>query len=124
MLRIVIVIISLFMLIRPVIPVVDYMVNYDYIKNELCVNKEKPQLHCNGKCHLAKELAKASESSENNKDKKNIVTESIVVFFQEIDEIFTPRALFYNIQKIKIHSGYNLFYSYLNINSVFRPPIV
>ncbi len=49
------------MLVKPVLPVVEYMVNYDYISKVLCENKAKPKLKCNGKCHLMKELAKASE---------------------------------------------------------------
>src|SRR5690606_41102997 len=43
-----IVILALFMLVKPIIPVVEYVVFYDYIKNELCVNKDKPELKCNG----------------------------------------------------------------------------
>ncbi len=31
-----------------------------------CVNKSKPQMHCNGKCQLQKKL-----NEENNKDKQN-----------------------------------------------------
>ena len=31
-----------------------------------CVNKNKPQMHCNGKCQLQKKL-----NDENNKDKQN-----------------------------------------------------
>lgn len=36
----------------------DYLLNYDYISKVLCINKDKPEMHCNGKCHLAKELKK------------------------------------------------------------------
>jgi len=42
--------------------VLDYQLNKDYIAKTLCINKEKPKLHCNGKCQLAKKLA-AEESS-------------------------------------------------------------
>lgn len=35
---------------------VHYSVNYDYYAHVLCVNKNRPSLHCNGKCHLKKEL--------------------------------------------------------------------
>ncbi len=45
------------MLFKPVIPILKYIVFYDYIKNELCENKDKPKLECNGKCHLAKVTA-------------------------------------------------------------------
>jgi hypothetical protein len=42
----------------------DYAINYDYISKVLCINKDKPELKCNGKCHLMKELAKASEDDK------------------------------------------------------------
>lgn len=33
-----------------------YELNIEYITEKFCENKEKPELKCNGKCHLAKEL--------------------------------------------------------------------
>src|SRR5690554_7517932 len=59
------------MLFKPVIPVLEYVVFYDYIKNELCENKEIAEMECNGKCHLVKELAKASDAPENGKEKRD-----------------------------------------------------
>ena len=42
----------------------DYILNKDFISANLCVNKAKPILKCNGKCHLAKQLKKSSSSKE------------------------------------------------------------
>ena len=39
--------------------VVDYQLNKARITEQFCVNKARPQLHCNGKCHLASQLRKA-----------------------------------------------------------------
>jgi hypothetical protein len=39
--------------------VVDYQLNKARITKLYCVNKARPQLHCNGKCHLAQQLRKA-----------------------------------------------------------------
>ena len=49
------------MTIRPVLPIINYAVNYDYIVENLCENKEKPELMCNGKCYVRKELTKANQ---------------------------------------------------------------
>jgi len=111
------------MLFKPILPIAEYVVFYDYIKNELCVNKDKPELKCNGKCHLMKELAKASDASENGKDSKHFSVETSIVFCQAINENFSFKPLFY-IHKSKITSRYNLSYSSLKADSVFRPPIV
>lgn len=110
------------MLFKPVIPVLEYMVFYDYFKNELCENKEKVELKCNGKCQLKKELAKASDFPENGKEKR-ITFETNVVLYQEIEEHFVFDPQFYTY-KSKIPTNYNLSYSYVKTNYVFRPPIV
>lgn len=33
-----------------------YNLNKDYIARVLCENRDKPQLHCDGKCYLARRL--------------------------------------------------------------------
>lgn len=38
--------------------------NKGYIVQELCVNRDKPQLHCNGKCYLIKKLKQAQDKEE------------------------------------------------------------
>ena len=45
-------------------PYVDYVLNYDYIKKELCENKDKPKMNCHGKCYLKKEIKKTQEEEE------------------------------------------------------------
>lgn len=44
--------------------VVDYQLNKARITALYCVNKARPQLHCNGKCHLAKQLRKAESGDK------------------------------------------------------------
>lgn len=58
--------VSLTMLIKPLWPVVEYIMNYDYIVNVLCENKDKPELQCDGKCYLAQMLAEESQQNEKN----------------------------------------------------------
>lgn len=41
---------------RPTFPLFNYVINYDYIAEVLCINKEKEVLQCNGKCQLTKEI--------------------------------------------------------------------
>ncbi|MBF9222997.1 hypothetical protein I2H31_17970 [Hymenobacter sp. BT662] len=43
----------------PEVLVVNYQLNKARITELYCVNKARPQLHCNGKCHLAQQLRKA-----------------------------------------------------------------
>lgn len=45
-------------LLQPSLPILEYIVNYDYIINELCENRDKPILTCNGKCYLGDQVEK------------------------------------------------------------------
>lgn len=38
--------------------------NQNYIAKELCINRDKPQLHCNGKCYLMNKLKQAQEKEQ------------------------------------------------------------
>ncbi len=44
----------------------NFYANQNYIAHNLCENRTKPQLHCNGKCQLQKKL-----NQEDSKDKQN-----------------------------------------------------
>lgn len=46
--------------------IVHYGLNIKEITEKYCVNKDKPMLHCNGKCHLAKQLKAATDEKNSN----------------------------------------------------------
>ncbi len=111
------------MFLKPILPVVDYVVNYEYISKVLCENKAKPMMHCNGKCHLMKELAKVAETDNpKSSDKKSFSPIQEVLFFKEIKS--------FNIvscgcsKQTKNSLSYLNLYSYLNANSEFHPPTI
>lgn len=51
-----------------VLPYFDYAINYDYIVNELCENKNKTELACNGKCYLSKEIKQNTEDTSQHSE--------------------------------------------------------
>lgn len=112
---------TLYMAFRPLIPLVEYAVNYDYISTVLCINKSKPELHCNGKCYLSKELAKTndSDSSPLNKTKnsgqKIIDTCTLpgITVIQKADQLISPGFNFL----------YETTYSFLFLKHIFKPPV-
>ncbi|SIS63872.1 hypothetical protein SAMN05421766_10368 [Zobellia uliginosa] len=81
--------VAFIMMVKPLWPVAEYIANYDYIKNVLCENRDKPMLHCDGKCYLAKQLAKESEENSKNPfgEKQAKVEIQPVVFFQSLLQI-------------------------------------
>ena len=112
------------MILKPILPVLDYIVNYEYISKVLCENKAKPTLKCNGKCHLMKELAKASEDEKPIKsDKKDNSKQEIeILFFSESNNISFPHNIGRN--KSNINTNYSNNYNYLNSVFVFHPPTI
>ncbi|AWH86963.1 hypothetical protein HYN59_08640 [Flavobacterium album] len=109
------------MLLKPVLPVLDYIINYDYIATTLCENKAKPEMHCNGKCHLAKELAKAAENEKPLSEKKSGHIETEVLFFEAIATFqLSPQ---FNVSKTANSTEYRNGYSHLDAAFVFRPPV-
>lgn len=116
-------ILALFLLLKPIFPVIDYVVNYDYISKVLCINKEKPKLNCNGKCYLMKELAKNSESENPVSNNKKIVSQETVIVFCEEINTFTLTPIYFQKNK-RANSNYSNLYSYKISNAVFHPPTV
>jgi hypothetical protein len=83
----------------------------------LCENQDKPELQCNGKCHL-KKVAQSQ-------DKKESTPESIVDF-KELILYPSPMTTFVLARNIYIKkeffSSYFNFYSFNTSNDCFHPP--
>ncbi|MEY3956556.1 MAG: hypothetical protein RLZ73_1011 [Bacteroidota bacterium] len=50
-----------------------YRINRDYIAENLCVNRDKPMLNCNGQCYLAKKLKAAEEKEAFRKNARSCI---------------------------------------------------
>lgn len=80
-------------------------------------------MHCNGKCHLMKQLAKEAETEKpSTPNKKSGTAEFETLFFQETTA-FEMHSSFVLITS-KAPVGYSNLYAYLNTHSVFHPPTV
>ena len=109
-------------ILKPIIPVIDYVVNYHYIATVLCENKDKPQLNCCGKCHLKKELAKASEGEKpNSSDKKDNTKQEVEVLFYEDIASLVIAPIYFESEN-KLIDNYSNFYFHLKGCAVFHPP--
>ncbi|TYA74203.1 hypothetical protein [Seonamhaeicola marinus] len=99
-----------------------YELNIDYIIETYCVNKEEPELKCNGKCHLASKL---SGSLNTNKEEPSALT--------SIFEAFVPVYYHeYELHKcLKLSDfftennwGYTKLFTSLNFDKITPPPRV
>lgn len=84
---------------------------------KLCENKDKPELQCNGKCHL-KKVAESSTNTNNNEPVRLIDFREILLHSQEI-----VTYQFYNTitEKNNLFEYKNL-YNFTSLNTCFKPP--
>ena len=99
-------------------PHVNYWMNRDYIAAELCENKDKPELDCNGKCHLKKEI---QHNNDDRNEEQEVSSTLMLEFFQHPDAFnlilheLTVEAIFHHYSD-PVVSGF--------VGIIFRPPKV
>ncbi len=112
---------AFFILFKPLLPIAEYLLNYDYITKELCVDKNKIDNTCKGKCYLSKKMGEASKQQEPS-DKTRLS-------YYEINNVFLPSTqlsfIFKSAENVKnyIRDTYNCTYSFSELSSIFHPPI-
>ena len=62
--------------------VVDFTLNRAIITARFCVNKTRPQLHCDGKCYFAKQLKQQEERGNKAPNPLKEQVEMLAVAFQ------------------------------------------
>jgi len=100
-----------------------WKINQNYIIENFCVNKDKPKMHCNGKCHLSKQLEKVDETKQ---DKSKFPTE--IFKFKYVDNfIFKDFQIsyknnYYSKNKLKFcfPKSFSLSNGYLK--EIYQPP--
>jgi hypothetical protein len=101
-----------------------YKIDQKRIAKELCENKFKPALKCNGKCYLAKKLKKLQEEAV----KKNSEKKSNPYSVKSLDEKYctiTKTFLFSEMESpIKHEFSYISFYSLSHSKIEEKPPSV
>ncbi len=106
-------------MLKPMLPIIDYYVNYSYIAAQLCENKDKPILDCNGKCYVAKEIEKNSKS--NNQD--TIVPEfKIDLYLPNATALNLVEVIFIPITKKVTPSTKETIWQETFLFSIFHPP--
>ncbi len=96
--------------------------NQAYIAQALCENKDKPQMHCGGKCYLYKQLKKAEErENEKNSFPNSIPKLKFTDHFIADDYKWNIETLWISVQKTPF-SNYSSHVLIGYENSIFRPP--
>ena len=95
----------------------DYQINKArFAKN--CVNKARPQMHCNGQCQLMKKLRQQQKKEEQNPERK-LENRTEVLSFSSSFTTDVPENYFYNIpSKTTYNPGNPVHRSF----DIFHPP--
>ena len=94
-----------------------YHLNKSYITENFCVNKAKPEMQCNGKCHLKKELKESEESTSKNPVSLKQFNELFLTCDNPIADFLKPVASVTSI----IVTSFDFFYSD-PCKDIFHPP--
>jgi len=95
--------------------VAHFYLNRAYITRNFCENRDKPQLHCNGKCQLRKKLQK-----ENKQEKAIFQNDKHdITLFCEADVILPVFAVYFSPQK---YFTYNVKRKINFSSAIFHPP--
>lgn len=92
-----------------------YTIDIESFVENLCENKDKPKLQCNGKCYLTK-ITKDTSSDDNNIPV--IKWEQNVYYPNELPEYIT--IAFKPLKNIQF--WYLSYYKGVDLSSVFHPP--
>ena len=97
--------------------IIDFYANQKYIAQNLCVNKDKPMMHCCGKCQLRKKLQQQQNNDKQNPEQRN-----------NKNEVLSSKSFFATAPLVKMQE---LCINYTNLSfakeiemprSFFHPP--
>jgi hypothetical protein len=95
-----------------------YLLNKSYIAQVLCINKEKKEMACDGKCYLKKQLKK-EEEKETNKPVYIKLQNDVVLYFKTVNHF---QANAYPLQKLNLHNDSRSTIFKGNPLDIFHPP--
>jgi hypothetical protein len=98
---------------------VDFKLHQEYIAKVLCVNKDKTQMGCNGKCHLSKQMQKVEEK-EQKQTPQHVKGKRDFVFYSNSTE--KSKNLIGNSKDKKQFICTKQHYEEPFLNKVFHPP--
>lgn len=96
-----------------------FKINQKEIVELFCINKNKPQIECDGKCYLKNKLQETEQSTTNNQTAKNNQVKQVneELFFIETNS----NKFILNLKKHYFLEKDN-YYKLSLITSIFHPP--
>lgn len=107
------------LLCRPFVPYLNYELNKEYIKENLCINRDKPEMHCEGKCYLQSQIQKEMQQQEQKEPLHSSTLEAISVHqsIAAYEIVYFPEEITVNFPECV-----SPCYAHLHHTDVFNPP--
>jgi hypothetical protein len=101
----------------------DFEIRRDYIVANLCENRDRPIMNCNGKCYLAKRIA-ALDEQEKRQAEQNYMSRLLDhVMDQQIYYSFVPETTSYTIFTNPVFTYSSPFTARVAVDDIFHPPL-
>jgi hypothetical protein len=101
-----------------VVVLVDFQANREYIMEFLCINRDKPELKCEGKCQLTKKLKAQHDTDKQANERGQKQEVQVNLYCQNLFSLkpIIPETI------VTYPSGYTFSYSSIAYHSIFHPP--
>ena len=99
---------------------VGFKLNQQYIAANLCVNRFKPSLHCNGKCYFMRKIKQAEDNDKKQAAKDSSCRLEMSFIQQSFNITFYEPVIIDTLS-----AGFPVFdYQYTSryLSSIFKPP--
>jgi len=117
---IVLTVIFVFMLVKPAIPFIEYLARKEFIIENFCINRNKKEMKCDGKCHLKEQVRKEASQSSDDKAPFQPKKERRELTDYLIGQKLTARTILF---RTLLKAMYSMDYSFQFIQSIFHPPM-
>mgnify|MGYP003481559454 FL=1 len=101
----------------------DFEIRKTYIIANLCENRNRPKLNCNGKCYLAKKIAESQKQEEKQAEKSYL--SSLLYQVMNVDQE-TNFLIVAHVIDVEAQSSFP-YHSPFNLNTftedIFHPPL-
>lgn len=98
----------------------SFKINQDYIAKVLCINRDKPELHCNGKCFLMQRI-RAEEEKERKELPQKLKEQKEVLYCLNKFDWLIDRSKNWTDKTKNTFSHQTPFTSDF-VKGIFRPP--
>ena len=101
----------------------DFEIRRDYIVANLCENRDRPIMNCNGKCYLAKRIAALAEQEKRQAEQNYMSRLLDHVMDQQIYYSFVPETISYKIFTNPVFTYSSPFTARVAVDDIFHPPL-